>query len=1335
MKKRVLSLVLTVAMVLAVLPVASFAEGEQTLAGNLLKVTTTADFEAGEVENLVIDETVGNGAIALADDATEGTYISPIYTTAAWRKAVASWSAAIYDGSEVEIWARASINDTWTGWMSWGPYSPFISRGSSENKSDDVADLAYISDDIFTTNSGTLAEAVQVKAVIRRDSVDVDSPVLRQVALTFDGGDMEAVYAEETVEIPASKLNAAPAYAQGIRHPSIGGSICSPTTISVMLNSRNPELNILPEELAINVQDNGEGIFGNWSFSASGAGLYGYESYAQYASKDILLQELAQGRTVGLSVKYSSSENGSYPYLENAYSNTGGHLITIIGYEYEDGIMDDEHLYFYSSDSYAKDDTDAFRIYKWTQLDECWSGRMAYIVPSLTIEENADVTGVTRVIGQLEQDASDTTLYTMVDEDGDELDMDRILDAGTVILAYTVEGFDAGDPAVTDHSIAYPEAIRVEANRIFYYSDIDVTADGQISFNAEAVLRGLGVGRDDPRTVTIYVMGSTGYLYKADMEVTISPDKLIVTTPDNAVVTTTVRSDAVYSSLSIDNLDGDITVGLLVPENADVSAATATVNGESAVIDGTYTDEAGTVYALVTLDASEPEYQIEITWAAETTDVYVVDLMDVVTVDNLVTQETGNVVFADLTAGVITDAVVRNEDGTIALKEGETEGIYTSPVYDTFDWEYGMGFLGAYTPTGTAVDLQIRSFTERGQAWSKWLSMGSAGAGSTSISEQDDHTNMSTDVMLIRGSSSVANAQRFQLRLVLTSDGENQPAVFNAGLTFKKATFDPSEAVHVGETAVDELPASAGIDAVAYSAYSYRSGMRDWRFENMELIMLNAQGADLLYEEAALANYDHSAGWGNWAMTNYKPGAFGYYAYTQFGANSTLIQQMIADGYMVGVYVSGANVPGTNSSKSSQTIVTGYTTAEDGTVMFSVICPRGDVSELNAGKVYGEISAADLDTAIKNFSSGNARGLMYVVGDKVYDSSWARVEAEAVMTDADNTAFSVTVDGEELVLDSDFTSNYKKSTQGGIIAYTLASETDADGKLAAGKFHYDITSNGDGTFAVPEDLKAELDAQGSAQIYIVSNEFVTYTMTLEHTWDKGEVTEQPTYVQEGVKTYTCKECGATYTVSIPKLTMTPGGPEAEEIETPVEPEQPFVDVAGQWFTEDVEYVYENGLMNGVTATEFAPNANLTRGMLVTILWRMDGQTAPLHDCQFADVADGSYYELAIAWAAENGIVTGFNTTEFKPDANVTREQFAAILFRYAQYKGMAAVTLEENLLGYADESQISAYAIPAMNWAVGQSLINGIGNELQPQGNATRAQAAAILHRYCENMQ
>ena len=201
---------------------------------------------------------------------------------------------------------------------------------------------------------------------------------------------------------------------------------------------------------------------------------------------------------------------------------------------------------------------------------------------------------------------------------------------------------------------------------------------------------------------------------------------------------------------------------------------------------------------------------------------------------------------------------------------------------------------------------------------------------------------------------------------------------------------------------------------------------------------------------------------------------------------------------------------------------------------------------------------------------------------------------------------------------------------------------------------------------------------------------------------------------------------------LPPPPVTPGTPV-----TPARPAAPvglpFADVSSSdWFYNDVRYVYEKGIMDGTGADRFSPNAPLTRAMIVTILYRMAGSPSVSGSSDFTDVAAGKWFAKAVAWAAANGIVNGYGSGLFGPNDPVTREQLAAILYRYAVYGGMTAVTLEENLGSFADTAQLSAYAIQAMNWAVGQGLINGSGSNLVPKAQATRAQVAAIIHRYLD---
>ena len=173
----------------------------------------------------------------------------------------------------------------------------------------------------------------------------------------------------------------------------------------------------------------------------------------------------------------------------------------------------------------------------------------------------------------------------------------------------------------------------------------------------------------------------------------------------------------------------------------------------------------------------------------------------------------------------------------------------------------------------------------------------------------------------------------------------------------------------------------------------------------------------------------------------------------------------------------------------------------------------------------------------------------------------------------------------------------------------------------------------------------------------------------------------------------------------------------------------FADVAeGAWYYDAVSYVYANGLMDGVSASEFAPDTTLTRAMLVTILWRMEGEPVVNYLMPFTDVDGGAWYAEAVRWAASEGIVTGVSDTSFAPNAEITREQLAAILHRYAGEPATAA-----NLAGYADGASVSAYAVDAMSWCVEHDIITGTtATTLEPQGTATRAQAAAMLMRFTD---
>lgn len=235
------------------------------------------------------------------------------------------------------------------------------------------------------------------------------------------------------------------------------------------------------------------------------------------------------------------------------------------------------------------------------------------------------------------------------------------------------------------------------------------------------------------------------------------------------------------------------------------------------------------------------------------------------------------------------------------------------------------------------------------------------------------------------------------------------------------------------------------------------------------------------------------------------------------------------------------------------------------------------------------------------------------------------------------------------------------------------------------------------------------------------------TVTVTASSSKGYVVDAVKVVDKDGKNVAVTEKDGKYVFTMPASAVTVTG--SFKAETPASAALPFTDVkSGNWFYDAVKYAYEQGLMTGTSATTFAPNGTMNRAMIVTVLYRLEKSPAVTGASKFTDVPAGQWYSDAVAWAAANKIVNGYDETTFGPMNAVTREQMAAILFRYEQVKGLENVTLEENLNRFPDQNKISAYAIPALQWAVGQKIINGNADgTLDPTGTATRAQVAQIF--------
>lgn len=245
------------------------------------------------------------------------------------------------------------------------------------------------------------------------------------------------------------------------------------------------------------------------------------------------------------------------------------------------------------------------------------------------------------------------------------------------------------------------------------------------------------------------------------------------------------------------------------------------------------------------------------------------------------------------------------------------------------------------------------------------------------------------------------------------------------------------------------------------------------------------------------------------------------------------------------------------------------------------------------------------------------------------------------------------------------------------------------------------------------------------------------TVTITVTPDEGyELDKLAVYDEDGDKIDLKDKGDGKFTFEMPK-----GDVEIDVSFALIEDETVkanFADVAADaWYADAVQYVYENGMMSGTSETTFSPDVTTTRGMIVTILYRLEGSPDLSNEnlgYPYADVDANAYYADAVYWARQNGIVSGMSAEQFAPNNAITREQMAAILYRYAQFKGYD-VSAKADLSVYTDAAQVSTYATDAMAWANGAQLITGTSQAtLTPAGNATRAQVATILMRFCENI-
>lgn len=436
------------------------------------------------------------------------------------------------------------------------------------------------------------------------------------------------------------------------------------------------------------------------------------------------------------------------------------------------------------------------------------------------------------------------------------------------------------------------------------------------------------------------------------------------------------------------------------------------------------------------------------------------------------------------------------------------------------------------------------------------------------------------------------------------------------------------------------------------------------------------------------------------------------YAPATLSGDTTIMMELPADFANVNTALSIKHTKSTGVE-----FYTGLTSMENGKLYltfttngfspFEISAPAASIAE--TGMVYPTL--ADAVNAVEKNQSIQLR---------------QNIAATDIATVAKTTKFTILVNGQtfdhdkNIIAGSNTTRKVAESEENYTyeFTYTKPSSGGSSGGSSSGKTTYKVTTsavNNGGVNASPSS------AEKGASI----------TITLSP--DKGYKLDKLTVTDGSGKTVsTVKKSDTVYTFTMPASAVKVGVSYVKATETPSETK--FNDVsANDWFASAVDYVTGKGMMNGTADNTFSPKANTTRGMVVTVLYRLENQPST-SAASFTDVASGAYYANAVAWANANGIVSGYGSGKFGPNDKVTREQLAAILYRYAQYKKYD-VSGANSLDGYTDAQSVSSYAVPALQWANAAGVVTGkSGNKLDPKGNATRAEVAAMLMRFCENV-
>lgn len=356
------------------------------------------------------------------------------------------------------------------------------------------------------------------------------------------------------------------------------------------------------------------------------------------------------------------------------------------------------------------------------------------------------------------------------------------------------------------------------------------------------------------------------------------------------------------------------------------------------------------------------------------------------------------------------------------------------------------------------------------------------------------------------------------------------------------------------------------------------------------------------------------------------------------------------------------------------------------------------ISVSNANSYYGSVS---IKNGIEKANYGDTvtftvrPAYQYILKSvSVYTNDSYRQSIQVTRDKYDWNTFSFTMPAAGVVIAPTYTSDY----------YTISVDGGSHGSVSI-----------------------EAEPAGTNSYYGIRNEYVYIDATPNTGYKVKSVTVVDKY-NDSIKVYESSTANRYY------FTMPDSNVTVKVEFTPRVMSNPFTDVRStDWFYDAVNYVYSEGIMDGTSVYMFSPNNATSRGMLVTILWRLAGEPV-VTGTSFSDVSSSSYYYYAVLWASKYGIVDGLGNNMFGPDQAITREQFAVILYRYAQHCGYST-SANSTLVGYADSNKISSYALTAMRWACGAGLFEGDERaNLNPQGQTTRAAAAKLLMTFQENV-